>query len=332
MISHASNAHNVFTDINGLQNINKLSKTDKSAALKEVAQQFESMFVKMMLTSMRNANKAFSEDSLLNSNEQEFYRGMYDDQMAVSLSGNKGVGLAEVIHRQLMSAYATKSTAKELDQSKLADRRLSKSLYAGYGKQSTQNTPTNQALNLYGLKTALSQHDASTPKLPQFRSPLDFIQKVYPHAQKIGQKIGVKPQLIVSQAALETGWGKYVMSDEQGKSSHNLFGIKADRRWGGEKVRVQTHEYIDGVKLKQNADFRAYPSISAALEDYADFLQHNPRYKKALQAGQSTRDYGRELQRAGYATDPFYGHKIENIAQGEVMQQAMMAFKHKGEG
>ncbi len=337
MISNTSQAQTVFTDINGLQNINKLGKSDKSAALKEVAEQFESMFIKMMMTSMRKANKAFSEDSLLSSPEQDFYRGMYDDQMAVSLSGQKGVGLAEVIHRQLMSAYGTKSAAnKQINQSKLQDRRLPVSLFTGYGekKPAAKNKPNNHQttpLNLYGLEnlTGITGSTKAGHKAMQFNSPLDFIRQVYPHAQKIAQKIGVKPQLIVSQAALETGWGKYMMSDEQGRSSHNLFGIKADSRWNGDKVRVQTHEYIDGVKLKQNADFRAYPSISAALEDYADFLQQNSRYKKALKAGQSIQNYGHELQRAGYATDPFYGKKIANIAHSETMQQALMAFKKK---
>lgn len=325
MISNASNAQDVFTDINSLQKINKLSKADKSAALKEVAKQFESMFMDMMMSSMRKANSAFSEDSLLNSSEQDFYRDMYDDQMAVSLSSGKGTGLAEVIYRQLMSDYGTKSAAKELDQSKLYDRRLPISLYS-------KSTPKKQAkpaaLNLYALEnTSVTLEKAG--KSRQFNSPLDFIKNVYPAAQKVAKALGINPKLIVSQAALETGWGKYVIEDEKGRSSYNLFGIKADARWRGDRVSVQTHEYIDGVKINQKASFRAYQSIEESVEDYAQFLSANPRYQKAIELGHSIEKYGHELQRAGYATDPFYGSKITNIAHSDTMQKALGALNLK---
>lgn len=320
MIGQASNAQNVFTDINGLQNISKLGKADKSAALKEVAKQFESMFVGMMMSSMRKANAAFSEDSLFNSSDQDFYRGMYDDQMALSLTNGRGTGLAEVIHRQLMTDYGTNTAAKELDQSKLYNRRVSTSLY------STPKKERPKKLDLYGLENSKPE---KLKKGQHFSSPLDFIQKVYPAAEKVGKKMGVNPKLIVSQAALETGWGKYMIEDANGNNSHNLFGIKADSRWKGEKVSVRTHEYIDGVRVNQAADFRSYTSINEAVEDYANFLQGHSRYQKAIRSGQSIDEYGYELQKAGYATDPFYGKKIENIVHSDTMKEALTALELK---
>ena len=103
MIQNQTNAASVFTDLNGLQSIRSLSKDDQDAAMQKVAQQFESMFISMMMKSMRDASDVFSEDSLFNSPETDFYQSMYDDQMALSLASGQGTGLAEVIHRQLMA-------------------------------------------------------------------------------------------------------------------------------------------------------------------------------------------------------------------------------------
>ena len=138
--------------------------------------------------------------------------------------------------------------------------------------------------------------------------------------------MGVSPQAIVSQAALETGWGKFVIHGEnsQGEqeNSFNFFGIKADSRWSGEKVSVTTHEYRDGQRVTEKADFRSYPSIEAGLKDYADFLQAQ-RYDKAMAAGTDIEQYAKELQQAGYATDPKYAQKITRIANSELMQQTL---------
>ena len=63
---------------------------------------------------------------------------------------------------------------------------------------------------------------------------------------------------MVAQAALETGWGKYVIKDSSGSSSNNLFNIKADSRWQGAKVTTQTLEYRDGIANREQANFRRY--------------------------------------------------------------------------
>ena len=68
------------------------------AALRKVAQQFESMFTRMMLKSMRDAS---GKDPMFGSDQEEMYQGMADDQLAVQLSKGKGLGLADMLVRQL---------------------------------------------------------------------------------------------------------------------------------------------------------------------------------------------------------------------------------------
>lgn len=329
MIQNSSNPSQVYTDLNALQGIRSLGKQDKSAALMEVAKQFESMFVNMMLSSMRQASAVLEEDSLLSSPEMDFYQKMHDDQMALSMSSGQGLGLAPVIYRQLMSSFGDEASApKALDQSKLYDRRISLPLPSARRLDDTiaeveaelQKQPADAAT---ALTPAAEIARGSGGKGQQFATPADFVAAVYPHAQVIGAQLDVDPKAIVAQAALETGWGKYMISDDQGRNSFNFFGIKADARWPGERVEVQTHEYRDGVAMKERAAFRSYASLEEGLSDYADFLQAGQRYQGAINNGLSADRYGYELQQAGYATDPAYGSKIQRISRSDTLNDAL---------
>ena len=272
MIQNSHNAANVFTDINGLQGIRTLGKTDQDAALKEVAKQFESMFVSMMLKSMRDASDVFSEDSLFGSPEADFYQNMYDDQMAVTLTEGEGTGLAEVIHRQLMSQYGMDpNTTGEVDQQRIFDRRFTGiSQTIKRVEEELEKLPAsperddNMTSTLASQPTAAATSGAGS-KGQSFASPADFVAAVYPYAEKVGSELGVDPKAIVAQAALETGWGKYTIKGEDGRPSFNLFGIKADSRWDGDVVSIQTHEYRQGVKVNEQADFRSYASLEDGL-------------------------------------------------------------------
>ena len=93
----------------------------------------------------------------------------------------------------------------------------------------------------------------------------------------------------------------------------NLFGIKADSRWKGQSIRVSTLEYRDHVAVREHASFRAYDSTQKSMEDYAAFLQDNPRYETALKHAADPQRFLKELQEAGYATDPRYAEKIQGI-------------------
>ena len=102
-----------------------------------------------------------------------------------------------------------------------------------------------------------------------------------PYAERAARALGVDSSLILAQAALETGWGKKVIANTRG-SSHNLFNIKADKRWTGDKVATQTLEYHQGIPVKENAAFRSYSSFEDSFNDYVQFLNDNPRANSAL--------------------------------------------------
>ena len=346
--SQIAQPQDVYTDLNSLQSINDIGREDKGEALRKVAEQFESMFVKMMMKSMRDANKVFQEDSLMHSPQEDFYQQMYDDQLSVSLTGKQGIGLADVIYRQLNQEYGDPNKREDVKWQPLDDRRRNFSHAIDFNQTQKKNTQLNPVKENTGFKidtsfvtgdkSQLEQHekiesnekvDASVKtaeKVQAFESPEDFIQKLYPAAEKIAKEMGISPKAIISQAALETGWGKFMISgnDEGGvkENSFNFFGIKADSRWEGDKVSVTTHEYRDGQRVTEKADFRSYPTIEAGLKDYSQFLQAQ-RYEKAMAAGTNVEQYAKELQQAGYATDPKYAEKISRIANSDVMKAAL---------
>jgi len=119
----------------------------------------------------------------------------------------------------------------------------------------------------------------------------------------------------VAQAALETGWGKSVMRNSDGSSSHNLFGIKASGNWEGDSARAITSEFRDGQFVKETAAFRSYDSYQDSFHDLVSLLQNNSRYQEAVKAADKPEQFVQELQKAGYATDPNYASKISQIAR-----------------
>jgi len=106
-----------YTDLASLNKVTELAKTDESAALKDIAKQFESIFLNIALKSMRDANAAFAEGNFLNSNQSEMYQGMFDNQLSLTLSQNGGFGLADSLIRQMERNLgdATPRTGQSLD-------------------------------------------------------------------------------------------------------------------------------------------------------------------------------------------------------------------------
>lgn len=153
------------------------------------------------------------------------------------------------------------------------------------------------------------------PAKQAFESPDAFVATMLPMAQQAADRIGVDPLYLVAQAALETGWGKSVMRQQDGSSSHNLFGIKATGSWQGAQARAITSEFKGGQMVKETADFRSYDSYQDSFHDLVTLLQSNNRYKEVLNAADKPEQFVRELQKAGYATDPEYASKISQIAK-----------------
>lgn len=286
----------VYTDFNGLEALKAKARKDREDAVDEVSRQFESLFMQMMLKSMR---KAGFGGGLLDSKQSEFYRDMFDQQLAVDLSKTQGIGLAEVISRQLGGAQGASSEGKDI---------------AAYRQQELPRAVQAKAAEPV-MPAAPVRHSEEPEGLDG--TPSGFIQALWPAAEKAASELGLPPQALLAQAALETGWGKHVMSRADGSSSHNLFGIKADRRWSGDKVGVSTLEYRDGVAMRTRADFRAYNSWEDSFQDYVSFVKGNPRYRDAIRSTDDVPRYFEQLQKAGYATDPAYAQKINRIMDRE---------------
>ncbi len=294
----------VYTDFQALTALRARARDDKDAALDDVAHQFESLFVQMMLKSMRDASLG---DGLMDSKQSDFYREMYDKQIAMDISQNRGIGLADVIKRQLGGAVDT------------SYRGLSPQDYLGMPIFAKPVAPASDSIALEGVAAR------ATETVSFDGSPESFLGALRPAAEKAAARLGIAPEALLAQAALETGWGKHVMRHRDGASSHNLFGIKADGRWSGERVRVNTLEYQDGIAVKTRANFRAYASYEDSFADYVDFVQRNPRYAEALKRTDDPAAYFSALQEAGYATDPIYADKVLRLLSGDAMQRRRSA-------
>lgn len=303
----------IYTDFSGLNALKTQARSDKDAALEQVARQFESLFLAEMLKSMRKAGDVFAEGNYLNSNESEFYRDMFDSQVSLSMANGSGTGLAEALVRQMSRDVP----GMDSQGGRLAGHRATLADYDRSLPAISRNLPEQMK--------AVEEVARSAPKekpeqvsiaadLPlTFESPEHFVQELMPFAQRISQESGIDPRLMVAQAALETGWGRHMIKGDGDQPSFNLFGIKADTRWGGDAVSITTTEFRGGVPMKERADFRAYSDYEASFRDYVDFLNSNPRYRDVLASADEPEVFADKLQEAGYATDPEYGSKIRRI-------------------
>jgi flagellar protein FlgJ len=150
--------------------------------------------------------------------------------------------------------------------------------------------------------TALSSNNFDEPK--------DFVTALIEPAQKAQKTLGVPFEVVIAQAALETGWGQKIIKDQNGGSSNNLFNIKADSRWAGDKITKDTLEFEQGAMIKKSEPFRTYQSLTDSVDDYINFLSTSERYQDALQDSGNVEHFLQGLQKAGYATDPQYADKI----------------------
>jgi len=198
-----------------------------------------------------------------------------------------------------------------------------------------QNNVDNSVVALQAIDTNLPMNHALVDENIHLHKgwsqATDFIKELMPHAQMVAKQLGIKPEVIVAQSALETGWGKHTMRHEDGSVSFSLFGIKADNSWTGDTVQVSTLEYKDGQLQKEMAQFRAYDSVGEAIQDYVSFIKGNTRYQQALKNEGDDAHYVQGLQKAGYATDPNYANKILNILHGDTLKQGLASLDSIGE-
>lgn len=318
-IGHSSQLED-YNNLSGLQSLKYQAKTDKEGALDQVAKQFESIFVSMMIKSMRAANKGFSEGNLLQSSETESYQQMFDSQLALTLSNSKGLGLADVIKRQLSKGSTGMDARSNLSPNgfdpdkaySLADYPR-RSFSSRFSVDDVQQTLAKVDNSLKSLPEAPVRSLESNESSIDFSSPDKFIESLYPYAKQVEQETGIDARLMLAQSALETGWGQHQILKQDGSPSHNLFGIKAQQGWEGDAAQIMTTEYRGGLAMKEQASFRAYGSYGQSFRDYAQFLQSNDRYQSALEQASDPEKFAYALQASGYATDPDYAQKINRI-------------------
>lgn len=323
------NSNEFYADFTALAKLKTSAQKDPEAALKKVAQEFESIFINMMLKNMRQSNEAIGSD-LFSSNESKQYQEMLDSQMSQSLSKSGGMGIADALMRQLRgqgpagvpqsgseTAFLNQVATQDLARIQMLAKHASSDLISqAQAASKTDGIDLSKIVETMQLDLTTKQAKQSAEQVT-FKSPSEFIQALWPHAKAAADQLGVNPKAILAQAALETGWGKYPIAKQDGSASYNLFGIKADARWQGERAVVTTLEYENGVAKKQVAPFRAYDSFEDSFNDYANFLTASDRYKGALLAGDDVATFAANLQQGGYATDPKYGEKINGIAESE---------------
>lgn len=279
----------VYTDLQGLDSLRAKSRSNPGAVKKEVAQQFEALLFQMVLRSMRDANNVFSS-GLLGSNDMELYQDMFDKQLSLSLS-QQGLGFAKMIEESI-DRQSGQFRSEKTPASPLESQQLTKMMIH----------PAKPA------SAPVIEKEKST-----FDSPKEFIRSMWHHAKQAAGLIGLHPGVLLAQAALETNWGKKIVTLASGGSSCNLFNIKSDPTWNKSSTAAATLEEKNGLIVKEKAHFKNYESYHESFMDYVRLISNNPRYKKALANVEHPKAYTEALQEAGYATDSQYSSKIMNI-------------------
>lgn len=299
----------LYTDLQSLEGVRRRADGQSEETLRFAAQQFEALFLQMMLKSARAAKL---DDGLFDSEQGEFYQDLHDKQIAINMAQGEGIGIAELLVQQLRQGQG-RDPAPVSVQAETVDRirRLRDYLEAPVPSRPAAAAPATGAASV--------EQDAALV------TPESFVKTLWPQAREAAAKLGVEPAVLLAQAALETGWGRYVSRHADGRSSHNLFNIKADGRWDGERVSVDTREFRHGGFVREQAQFRAYDSFADSFDDYVNFLQSSTRYRPALDSAPDSRRFVTELARAGYATDPDYADKILGIIDGEPMARSLSA-------
>ena len=265
-------------DARSLDALKLAARGNDPKAVKEAAKQFESLFMRELVKSMREATM---KSGLLDSDGEKLGADLLDQQLSVQLAGMPG-GLSDAITRQLT-------------------------------QQMTDNARGERpivSLNVAPAAPSGAKLAAATTMLNPSASQGGFVAQHNDAAERVAQASGIPAAFMLGQAGHETGWGRSEIRNADGSNSHNLFGIKAGAGWSGKVAEITTTEYVDGEPRKLTAKFRAYDSYEESFRDYARLISQSPRYAQARASTASAASYAGELQRAGYATDPAYAAKL----------------------
>jgi len=297
-LSTPSSSASTYTDLNGLASLKNAPTSPE--AIRAVSQQVEALFLQMMLKSMRDAS---AENGETDSNETSMYEDMFDKQVALTLSKHTDLGIARLFERQLGAKTAETAPGAPTVHSALP-----------------RTAPQAPGAHADGRSGGHPTSDAVTPQ-----HAAQFVSAVLPTIRRAAASLGVSPMGLLAQAALETGWGKRMARTADGMPSLNMFGIKAGEGWNGARAVADTVEFSGGVATQRRTAFRAYGSIEESVNDFANLLSNSPRYREAIAAGGNAQAYVHSIARSGYATDPDYGNKLNEILNGGTLRAALGA-------
>lgn len=287
-----SSSNALAADGRSLNDLKYLAGQDGQGAIKEAAKQFESLFMRELLKSMRDATM---QSGMMEGEGTKLGTDLLDQQFAVQMSGMPG-GLSDLIAQQLSR------------QTVPADPNAATS-----GKGTTD-------------KHSRLQRTASVAAYaPPTATQSSFVQQHAAVAAQVEKTSGIPAGYMLGQAGHETGWGRREITKADGSNSFNLFGIKAGAGWTGKVAEITTTEYVNGTAQKTVAKFRAYDSYEDSFRDYARLISESPRYAQARQQTDSAYAYANGLQKAGYATDPDYASKLSRAINTTLQLQRAQA-------
>ena len=301
-------------DVKDMGSLRQSARAGSPEALKTASTQFEAMFVNMMMKSMRDASP---QDGMMNSEQTKMFTTMLDQQTSQNIA-KKGIGLSDVLIRQLTKT----ADAQALAVGGAGDGASGANAGSFGGVASLMDAKLQKAIAAAGGAGAAKAAEPATPaasaptaagrgsQAPHVRS---FQEKLSAHAEEASAATGIPAKFMLGQAALESGWGKREIKGRDGSNSNNLFGIKAGGDWKGRTVEATTTEYVNGRAQTRVEKFRAYDSYADSFKDYAKLLANNPRYEKVLASAGDASSFAQGLQKAGYATDPQYAAKLTSI-------------------
>jgi peptidoglycan hydrolase FlgJ len=279
-------------DSRSLDALRSQAARDPKAAARQAAVQFESLFMQMVLKSMRDATPKADGSA----GGGDAFAGMLDTQLAKQFAG-RPQGLADMLEKQLTRHMQNLPAVTSANQPQAT-------------AAAAQPPGTATSFPAGAMPAAAAGPVSSLSGAAPGSREAEFIRRMLPHAQEAERQSGVPASFILGQAALESGWGQSEAKNPDGSNSFNLFGIKATAGWKGASTQVMTTEYQDLRAVRQRAGFRSYSSYAEAFADYARLVGSHPRYSGVARGAPTPEAFAGGMQRAGYATDPSYAAKL----------------------
>ncbi|OGB32256.1 MAG: flagellar rod assembly protein/muramidase FlgJ [Burkholderiales bacterium RIFCSPLOWO2_12_FULL_61_40] len=296
--SSLSGASGLAADAQSLGHLKLEAGKNTPAAIQETARQFESLFMRELIKSMREAS-ASMKSGLMDNPGSDLGADLLDQQFAVQMSGQPG-GLSDLIAQQL---------TRQMGAAQLGKPATATNACTVTGTSTLDLAASTMPVAKPKPATA-APHPVGKHTHRPTESQVNFVRQHSDAASRVEKATGIPASFMLGQAGHETGWGQHQIKLKGGAPSFNLFGIKAGASWTGKVAEVTTTEFVGGVPQKRIARFRAYDSYEDSFRDYSRMISESPRYAKVRQQTGSAQAFADGLQKAGYATDPNYAAKL----------------------